>query len=317
MPVFNRARVLRNSIADVLSQTYCNFELIIFNDGSTDEPSKVVRSFDDERILFIDSPVNLGPPRPLNAILSRARGELIIILHDHDRFDPSLLEKSVAHLDAYPQAGLVLQGSAWVEEDGVSGYRSMLLGLPVLNHGFSYGEKMLSSRIGFNSVFHACSMVRREALERVGMFYDDQYGLYSDTDLWLRLLRVCEFLYINEVLLTFRERERRGHFLEGKGYQVVSALLSIHETSIGRYFPSDKVKRENLIRLARRKWRLEVLRNAAHYAVGGSDELVVDGLRLVRSRARSVVERFAMMILIRSRRTRLMISWTLKMVRGR
>jgi len=317
MPVFNRAGVLRSSIEDVLSQTFRDFELIIFNDGSTDESSEVVRSFDDERILFIDSPVNLGPPRPLNAILSRARGKLIIILHDHDRFDPFLLEKSVEHLDTHPQAGFVLQGSGWVDEDGVSRYQSMLLGLPVLNHGFSYGEKMLSTRVGFNSVFHACSMVRREALKQVGMFYDEQYGLYSDTDLWLRLLRVCDFSYIDEALLTFRERERKGHFLEGKGYQIVSALLSIHETNIVRYFPADKAKREDLSRLAKRKWRLEVMRNAAHHAVEGNDDFFVDGLWLLRSRARGVFERFAMMFLIRSRRIRLMIGWTLKMVRGR
>jgi glycosyltransferase involved in cell wall biosynthesis len=228
MPAYNRAHVLRDTIQQVLDQTFTDFEFIIYNDGSSDNTAEIVNSFNDHRIIFIDRN-NLGPPHPLNAILEKATGEFIIILHDHDFFHQQLIEKSVAALKKYPAAGFILQGSSWIDEDGISDYREMLLDLPEFNKGRPFGEAILLDKKKFSSVFHACSMVRRSAYEAVGKSYNVAFGLYADIDLWLRLLNEYDFVYLKEVLFKFRTREASGHFLTGRDFDILNWIYSIHQ----------------------------------------------------------------------------------------
>ncbi len=276
MPAFNRAKVLKETIRQVLDQTFADFELIIFNDGSTDNTIEVIKEFDDNRISFIDS-INLGPPHPLNEILKLAKGEFVIILHDHDFFDRYLIEKSVAALEKYPAAGFVLQGSAWIAEDGVSGYQEMLLDLPELNNGKIVGIQILKSSENFNSMFHACCMVRRNWLERAGNYYDSRFGLYADTDLWLRLLLISDFVYLKEVLFKFRTREKEGHFLTGKEFVILDWLSEIHFTNGKRYFTNQKDCDTNQ-RLIAKKLDRQRQRLIVSYAANNKLELVKMGL---------------------------------------
>ena len=252
MPAYNRAKVLAETIHQILNQTFTDFELIIYNDGSTDDTVKIINSFNDPRIILIDRP-NLGPPHPLNAIYAQARGEYVIILHDHDFFHPTLVEKSVAALDRHKSAGFVLQGSAWIDEDGVSHYREMLHDLPVINKGRALGESMLLHKTSFSSIFHACCMVRRSALEQVGMGYSPEFGLYADTDLWLRLLFSFDFIYLKEVLFKFRTRETVGHFLSNRQFEIQDWQFNIQRTNAERYFGSDLEKEKYVQKIIAKK----------------------------------------------------------------
>jgi len=239
MPVFNRAHLVAETIGYVLAQTFIDFELIIFNDGSKDETADVVRGIKDPRVRFMDSE-NLGPPHPLNRLYDAASGELIVILHDHDIFDPTLIAKSVAALDSQPCAGFVLQGCATVSEDG-GNFRNQVRDWPPLNSGRAAGEAILLSTAGFASPFHACSMIRRSALESVGMHYDPSLGLYSDGDLWLRLLARYDFAYIPEVLFQFREREQ-GHFLSNREFHILDVMRRIYLRNGEAFFAGDPIK---------------------------------------------------------------------------
>jgi len=257
MPIFNRAHLLRETIGHVLAQTYTDFEFLIFNDGSTDNSLEIARSIADPRLTVIDSE-NRGPPHPLNELYARARGEYVIILHDHDVFDPMLLEKSVAALDAFPSAGFVLQGSATVSEDGRSNYREYLQDWPTLNPGFDRGAAVLLNADGFSSPYHACSMVRRTALVAVGPGYEPGFGLYSDADLWLRLLRRFDFVYLKDVLFRFRERERSGHFMSHREFDILDTMRDIYLKNGATYFERDKSSMDLFLhRLTRNYCRAE------------------------------------------------------------
>jgi glycosyltransferase involved in cell wall biosynthesis len=276
MPAFNRAHVLQATIQQVLDQSFKDFELIIYNDGSTDNTVEIIRSFTDPRIRLLDHE-NMGPPHPLNGLLKEARGEYIIILHDHDFFHPQLLEKSLAALEANPSAGFVLQGSAWIDEDGVSHYQEMLHDLPVLNEGRVLGEQLLRNPKNFNSIFHACCMVRRTVHEQAGWYYETQFGLYADTDLWLRLLRITDFVYIKEVLFKFRTRETQGHFLSNREYEILDWNYQIHVANIERYFTDEAVKKA-LLALAHQKWANTQQQIALKYAANKNKLLFKKGL---------------------------------------
>lgn len=237
MPTFNRANYLKEAIKQVLEQSFTDFEFIIYNDGSVDNTLAVINSFKDPRIKIINAK-NKGMPHPLNHILRIAKGEYIIILHDHDFFDKYLLEKSYGALEKYPDAGFVLQGSAWIDNDGISNYRPNLLNLPEYVSGKEFLKKYLLDENDFSSPIHACCMVRYSAYENVGKFYDEKFGWYSDNDLWLRLLGSYDFIYLKEVLFKFRGREL-NHTLNDKAWDINKWIYDIHKINIQRNFAND------------------------------------------------------------------------------
>jgi glycosyltransferase involved in cell wall biosynthesis len=285
MPAFNRANVLRSTIQQVLDQTFIDYELIIYNDGSTDNTVEIIKSFDDPRIQLIDHE-NLGPPHPLNGILKQSRGEYIIILHDHDFFHPQLLEKSIDALDRNPKAGFVLQGSAWIDEDGISNYREMLHDLPEYNNGFAQGVKMLTNTKNFNSIFHACCLVRRSYHEKAGLYYDERFGLYADTDLWYRLLRISDFIYINEVLFKFRTRETNGHFLSNREFEILDWVYGVACINIERFY--NDTKSINLAKqISFNKWLKNVKIATIKSACNKNRLLYLHGLKVLKASSKS------------------------------
>jgi len=303
MPAFNRAHVLGDTIQQVLDQTFHDFEFIIYNDGSADNTSEIVNSFKDPRIIFLDKK-NLGPPYPLNAILEIATGEFIIILHDHDFFHPQLLEKSVAALEKYPAAGFVLQGSSWIDEDGVSGYTEMLEDIPEFNQGRSFGEKILLDEKKFSSIFHACSMVRNSAYEAVGKMYDPAFGLYADVDLWLRLLNKFDFIYLKEVLFKFRTREVSGHFLSGRDFDVVNWVYLIHQKNLQLYFGESYLYSQYHLLIESKKAKQD-LQLTLKSAGQKNKESFLKGLRLVeKSKHQSHLSRIVAGIVVKCRLSR-------------
>jgi glycosyltransferase involved in cell wall biosynthesis len=265
MPTYNRAHILRETIQYVLDQTYEDFELLIFDDGSTDGSAEVAQSVSDPRITFLGSR-RCGPPHPLNELYQRARGEFVIILHDHDIFNPTLLQKSVEALDRNSSAAFVLQGAALIGEDGVSNYREVLENRPELNPGRRAGSEMLRKVRSFASTFHACSMVRASALEKVGRYYEVQYGLHADVDLWLRLLRHFDFCYLKEVLFLFRERGA-GHFLHGKDADVLNRMRHMFLRNGLEYFHDDPLSLSEMLENIRTEYTAQELRAAARAVV--------------------------------------------------
>ena len=90
MPVFNEERYIRKAIESVLEQSLSDFELIVVDDGSTDDTLKIIKSFDDERIRVITQS-NRGPGASRNTALEIARGEYIMFLDGDDFFCPDAL----------------------------------------------------------------------------------------------------------------------------------------------------------------------------------------------------------------------------------
>lgn len=274
MPSFNRAKTLKRAIEQVLNQTHQDFEFIIYNDGSTDNTVDVVNSFSDNRIIFINEK-NKGLPHPLNKILELAKGEYIIILHDHDKFNPQLIEKSFKALEENPDAGFVLQACAWINSDEATGYQEFILDLPSLNIGRKFGEHLLLVTPGFSSPIHACCMVRRSAYEKVGKYYDEKFGWYTDVDLWLRLLREFNFIYLPEVLFVFTGREQ-NHLLSKKVWLIGQWQHEIFLENTHRFI-QDHPEQENAIQVINTKIKRDNFRNLAAVIVSKNAELLKEG----------------------------------------
>ena len=258
MPTFNRLPHLKEAVEGVLKQTAKHFEFVVVSDGSSDGTDEWMETVNDPRLRYIALPRS-GPPAPLNRILEETTGEYLIILHDHDIFHPTLVERLAQVLDDYPSAGFAMPGSTTVGLDGKSNPRRVIHEeIGIYNKGRPYFDAFLKQKT-FSSIFHACSMVRRSIFDQVAGRYEASYGIFGDVDIWLRLLRDHGFCYLQDDLIHFRERDS-GHFLVGRQAYVLGVLYRISRDNASLAFSSTQLshtERELLV-----KYRANLIESA-------------------------------------------------------
>jgi len=107
IPTYNRARLVVEAVESVLAQTYSRLEVIVVDDGSTDDTPQALRLFArDERFTCLRRPENRGRSHARNVGLERAKGEYLAFLDSDDRWDASYLETMIGYLEAHPEVDL-------------------------------------------------------------------------------------------------------------------------------------------------------------------------------------------------------------------
>lgn len=94
-PAYNSEKYIRETIDSVLAQSYTNWEMLIVNDCSTDNTLKIIKSYDDQRIVLIDLKKNGGTPNAWNQAFKVAKGEYIAFLDSDDVWEPEKLKEQV------------------------------------------------------------------------------------------------------------------------------------------------------------------------------------------------------------------------------
>ncbi len=120
LPTYNRAALLRHSLDSLLAQTYKDFELIISDDGSTDNTQQLCEEYSayDKRVRYIRHPKNIGHVINFEYVVRQARGEYFMWGGDDDLWDKRFIEKLVAALEANPRASLAVSSYQRVYSDG-------------------------------------------------------------------------------------------------------------------------------------------------------------------------------------------------------
>lgn len=199
IPTYNRAHYLKVTIDNVLQQTYRDFEVIVIDDGSTDDTPEALASYGD-KIRAIRK-ANAGPAAARNTGIMDACGELIAFLDDDDLWDPRKLDVYVTAFDQHPEVGAVYGNYQFIDGDG-------RIVAPLEIEAESHFGKMPSGQVyyEFLSSFYgvpATMMVRRECFARAGLF-DPHCDSVEDWDMWIRIARDCKFLHIQEPLAYYR-----------------------------------------------------------------------------------------------------------------
>jgi glycosyltransferase involved in cell wall biosynthesis len=190
----NRPSLLSRSIASALSQDYLDFELIVVDDSSNNEPQKVVNSFVDPRIKYIRLESETTPSAADNVGIKSAHGDYITFLDDDDEWLPTKLSKQVmAFSRAGNSVGLIYTGINYIDE--VRGSCKTLL--PVCR-GRVFDRLLMKCFIRAQSSV----MIRREVLAEANGF-DGALPCIHDWDLYLRIAKKYEFDYVPEVLVNY------------------------------------------------------------------------------------------------------------------
>jgi len=197
VPTYNRAGLLRPAIKSVLAQTFTDYELIVVDDGSTDDTEEILREFSDRRMRVVRSDVNQGAPQARNRGIEAARGEWVAFLDSDDEWLPQRLEVQMDLL-ARQSPGQAAVGYCLCQvHECLTGKVSQPQ--ETLAEGDVFEHLLRDRRPKTTSAF----IVRRDALLDVGGF-DEDLGSGEDIDLLLRLSqRGYRFSACNEVLVVW------------------------------------------------------------------------------------------------------------------
>jgi glycosyltransferase involved in cell wall biosynthesis len=201
MTAYNAMAYLPQTMETLLWQSFTDFELLLINNGSTDNIVEWVTQLGDPRIKLI-SQENRGIPGGLNRGIAHAQGEYITFLDADDLWDPTKLEKQVRVLDENPEVGLVYNWVTLIDE------HSRDMGGLIHRHSIVkfHAEGDVRKQILEQDIIGCGSsaMVRRVCFEEVGVF-DPSFTIAADWDMWVRIGLRYRFKVIKEPLTYYRK----------------------------------------------------------------------------------------------------------------
>ncbi|MFL5242852.1 MAG: glycosyltransferase [Gemmataceae bacterium] len=191
---YNYGRFLAGALNSVLGQSFRNLEVIVVDDGSSDDTRSVIEPFlADSRLQYVR--VNhLGQPAAKNTAIRLAQAPLIAFLDADDLWLPNKLEQQLALLETRPEVGVVYGRRLLMDELG----RDLECQSPECRRGDVLAALLHDNFICFSSV-----VVRRRVPDEVGLF-DETLPLAIDYDLWLRAALRFPFDYVDRPLVKYR-----------------------------------------------------------------------------------------------------------------
>jgi glycosyltransferase involved in cell wall biosynthesis len=196
LPTHNRAHLLDRAIRSALDQSYKDFELIVIDDGSTDETEQVVRGFGDDRIVYLHHEENRGAAAARNTGLRAARGEYVAFLDSDGEWLPHKLDRQMKVLaEASPAVGVVYTDMWTVTREGRKQYWSSPRIMP--EDGIIYHQAI---DYGVSGINMQAAVIRKECFEKTGVF-DEEFPRYIDVELFIRLSKHFHFHHIAEPLI--------------------------------------------------------------------------------------------------------------------
>lgn len=200
---YNNDRFLSQTIESVLNQTYKGFELIIADDGSQDESLEIAESYakksDKIRIVTHENHVNRGISATCNLIVNSARGKYIALIGSDDAYFPYYLEEALGHLERNPEAGFV-----YGEIERINAKNEIIGGEPV--YDITNVEDPIFFLLQDNRLSSPSVLVRKECYDKVGLF--EESIVYSDWDMWIKLLTVSKIGFIDKKLIKYRYHDK-------------------------------------------------------------------------------------------------------------
>ncbi len=201
IPSFNHAPYLAKAIDSVLAQTYRDFEIVIVDDGSTDDSLEIAEGYASQypelvRVLTHPDHANRGISETVNLAYQQSRGEFWSGLPSDDMLLPEKLERQIAFLDDHQDIGWTYSYATFVDEAGQP-HAFGLFGKDITKH-----TNPLQHLLRANVIPGMTAMMRRSCTDQVGLH---EPGLmYSDWEFWLRMTNQCPVAFMPQPLVKVR-----------------------------------------------------------------------------------------------------------------
>lgn len=191
IPAYNAAAFVQRAVDSVLAQTWRDLELLVVDDGSTDDTVKLLDGYGDRLRLITQA--NGGPAAARNRGLQAARGDYVALLDADDWWEPGKLDAQVALLDASPEIGFCSTATRVVNSQGatVGDWSCSSPAAPLPEALFTNSASIAGSTSGV--------LARRSLLLDAGGFDTSLHG-FEDPDLWIRLSALTRYACIPQAL---------------------------------------------------------------------------------------------------------------------
>lgn len=198
LPAFNAGDFLAKAIESILSQTYQNFELLIVDDGSTDNSWEILKFYQEnypQKIKTYHFLKNKGESEAANFAFSKTRGEFVARMDADDISYPQRLEKQVKHLLKNPQVIVLGSQAEVINENGE------LIGKKTFpkNHKQIYKQFTI-----FHPMLHPSCMFRRSLLPIKNYLYENKFEPNDEYYTFFKLLNYGKFANLPEILMKYR-----------------------------------------------------------------------------------------------------------------
>jgi glycosyltransferase involved in cell wall biosynthesis len=255
IPTYNCARYVNTAIQSVLEQSYSNTEIIVVDDGSTDETRDVIQSFKKE-IVYIHQE-NKGLPGARNRGIQEASGEYVAFLDADDLWRKDKLEIQAQVLESFPSVYLVFSDFSVFDENGYKEQSYFYKGFPffheykfTLNDIFPNKFQICSDRYPDEvQIFHGhiarylfCGnfilpssvLIRKSAIDHLGGF-DESYKIAEETEFFLRLCTSYDVAYVDRPLVDYLVKRAGNLTGSSNTERLIKNAISIQENYLSKH----------------------------------------------------------------------------------
>ena len=192
MPSYNTGKFIKETINSVIAQTYSNWELIIVDDCSTDNTDEIVKSINDNRIIYLKNETNSGAAISRNKALREAKGRWIAFLDSDDLWKNDKLEKQIKFMK---ENNCYFSYTNYIEIDengNINGKRVT-------------GHKKITKTGMFNYCWPGCLTVMYDA-NKIGLIQIEDIKKNNDYAMWLKVCKKADCYLLSEDLAMYRKR---------------------------------------------------------------------------------------------------------------
>lgn len=229
IPTYNRAHLIGRAIQSVLNQTYKDFEVIIVDDGSTDNTEDIIKEFQkkDKRIKYIRHDKNKGGSAARNTGIKVARGEYIAFQDSDDEWLAEKLDKQMEVFKSVSAEVGIVYSDMW----RITGNKKRYFYSPkIMPKDKIIHEQALD--YGVSNIGIQTSLIKKEVFEKAGMF-DEKLPRFIDLEFFIRLSKYYYFFHIEEPLVNYFDAD--------KGISSnVMALITARKLILEKYFEDIK-----------------------------------------------------------------------------
>jgi glycosyltransferase involved in cell wall biosynthesis len=231
LPVYNGEKTIRRAVDSIINQTYGTFELLIVNDGSIDNTSKILNSFKDSRVVILEQK-NMGLVPSLNRGIMNAKGKYIARMDADDMSLPERLEKQFSFMEKNKSYAIVGTASKVIYSNGKESVR----------YRPSNTDSIRKNIVKICPFTHSSILIRKSVLNKIGLYDESMDGskklLVEDYDLWVRILKAgYNMANLKDVLIyNYRENDsiiRRRTFSHRLRQQILSRIEIIKTLNLG------------------------------------------------------------------------------------
>ena len=204
MNCYNGEKYLSQALKSVLEQTYDNWELIFWDNQSTDKSAKIFKEYHDARFKYFYASSHTFLYEARNEALKKTKGEFIAILDVDDWWIPEKLEMQLS-LFKDDEVGVVY-GNAWIFKEKEK--KKKIFSKKKLHTGEMLGNIFSNYMVGLGTI-----VIRKKYLESLNYVFDKRFHIIGDFDLSIRMAKICKFDCVQKPILYFRVHDKNESYL--------------------------------------------------------------------------------------------------------